>query len=1435
MKRYMSVPCFLVFLLHFTAILFFPGVSEGGFPEEQRFFPVSQQGVHNEADLVVMSIEKGRVVWCEKDPQNGSMSLKFFNGKDVVTLDTYSSDDWDMVSRSWPVAIAFDDCVIYREPDFKGDWYRWLVHDPKKWAPDEPLVSDSLNIVADGNQAVWVRHLYAKETDTQAESTQLRMHTCGSGTTTTLSDTIHGDSFQLNEGQVAWTETREPATGIWSTGEVTTEIWVHDSAGSRKVWECNYPEFCDFEPPGNDAIQRFLRDWQHPNTQAGLNGGVLAMRLENRESGKYGVLIHKIGSGASSSYYAGSGRYATILARDGYVLWTHYDEFGAVANILIYDVSTGDIRSLPYDDRLLRDNYVMDAGTVLYNDGASIYLYDIAKDSRALIDSGRDLSGSGLYFRRGRVVVSETVGNDLVINYFQRLEPATEIGRFPKGELASGLWLDDKGHAWWGIKHSATIIKCEDPALGTGFDRDLFTWNPVAGKTIQITPTNEINDVFLNSPHRSGTLAWVGLRHTPRCGDGLGPEGKYQLYLGGSVFPYISGNIKFKDGNGKSLTLPDLKLDFKWGMQNSNTTDSISLYTDANGHFRVIPPFTKQAEASGSFTITLKDKQGWVEVQHPDPNNNNQPVTVSFETAPFGFRQSATVKLTINLTNTSAFRNPNIGTANQARLDDLAQIYFYTHQAAEFASDKLKLTLDDALPAEIRAFSSVSGVYHTTRSPEFINLEAKGSILKDPDWPNNREWHEFGHHIMADSSLGGDNKMPAPRLTPTVKVDMDDNRNNVFNEASIAGWSIPSGQASYIKEVPYTFNSGIDVNHVGYANSTTTDSLIEGFAEFMSLLIADNMTTETHPEVYKWAGGNTNLEALHQAWNWSEEFAVASLLWDLYDDHVDSYSLWGLTLDDRIDLTLDQLWKRINAPNIQDMKDVYDALSDLNIDNDNDGIGDIDEIFIAHGFFADTNPSNKQYDKGEEVGRAAYDRQVTGYVNVLVDNTLLFDNGNGVYDPYQATANPSGDRNLTYERIRVPGQTNRRKLPLLDNSFIEMSFIDSDNGEPVSDITLEVNLNYDDPYSEYDDTYTVSMAGNGNMPIYMPQLPASATIVARADGYEDSDPFILSTDQYWQALETGAENIASHTFTLKPVPSYFLGLTIEGEGFGSVTSQPAGIDCGNDCSSKFPAGSEVTLVASAEAGSRFAGWGGYCSSCGTQPSCPLQPSADLDCTARFDIARNQPPVIESFEADVLTGEAPLTVSFNCKGNDPDGTVAEFRWDVDGNGTTDEISQDGYLRHTYIAAGTYAAACLLVDDQGSATTSNELTITVSDTTGGVAAGIGNDGKPDTSDKRCFIATAAYGSYLEPHVKVLRAFRDNYLLSNTPGRWFVKKYYAYSPPLARLIASHESLRIVTRAALTPLVWIIEYPLAAVLLVSGLVVLIVVRKNKDRIRTA
>jgi len=69
--------------------------------------------------------------------------------------------------------------------------------------------------------------------------------------------------------------------------------------------------------------------------------------------------------------------------------------------------------------------------------------------------------------------------------------------------------------------------------------------------------------------------------------------------------------------------------------------------------------------------------------------------------------------------------------------------------------------------------------------------------------------------------------------------------------------------------------------------------------------------------------------------------------------------------------------------------------------------------------------------------------------------------------------------------------------------------------------------------------------------------------------------------------------------------------------------------------------------------------------------------------------------------------------------------------------------------------------------------------------------------------CFIATAAYGSPLHPYVRILRDFRDKFLMSNKLGREFVELYYKYSPFVANFIAKHKALKVIAQINRLPLV--------------------------------
>ena len=80
-------------------------------------------------------------------------------------------------------------------------------------------------------------------------------------------------------------------------------------------------------------------------------------------------------------------------------------------------------------------------------------------------------------------------------------------------------------------------------------------------------------------------------------------------------------------------------------------------------------------------------------------------------------------------------------------------------------------------------------------------------------------------------------------------------------------------------------------------------------------------------------------------------------------------------------------------------------------------------------------------------------------------------------------------------------------------------------------------------------------------------------------------------------------------------------------------------------------------------------------------------------------------------------------------------------------------------------------------------------------------------PPDGEGGCFIATAAYGSYLDSHVETLRDFRDSYLVTNPVGQALVSAYYKLSPPVAEFIDEHPALKPVVRVGLLPAVGLSE----------------------------
>jgi hypothetical protein len=440
------------------------------------------------------------------------------------------------------------------------------------------------------------------------------------------------------------------------------------------------------------------------------------------------------------------------------------------------------------------------------------------------------------------------------------------------------------------------------------------------------------------------------------------------------------------------------------------------------------------------------------------------------------------------------------------RLDDMANIYFRTKQAVDFATDELNVTLDEDLPVDVNTYSMSGTLYLPGRTSIFITAAFSQSAYVERNDPNlndigpmNAEWHEFFHHLMEDTIT-----IPRREVTST--------------------------------------------NHGGYANPSTRDSWSEGYAEFWTLVLKDHQGLRW-PDIYDGFG---SFEYNRAAWavtplgHSREEFAVASLLWDLYDSDADHFTkdvfftppglpdIWAsseITSDDHLDLTLAQMWDVIGSTKYTALRDVYDVYEafraagygqgdvDFDGDIDHDGVldlTDLDELFVLHGFFADTDDDYHDRE-GAAVGRAAY-----------------------------------GARPDRRNQPRVPGANLRIDIRDL-------------HGAPLPGGTLVVDVDF--PDDSYDYTYeTILDHATGNLvyfelPVYDHGLEVSeglplagpenesvvtATVHAEVAGVSSEEQFSFDHVAYWNAVVSTTEDYAmAYTFSVD-VHRVYLPLILRG-------------------------------------------------------------------------------------------------------------------------------------------------------------------------------------------------------------------------------------------------------------------------------------------------
>jgi len=318
----------------------------------------------------------------------------------------------------------------------------------------------------------------------------------------------------------------------------------------------------------------------------------------------------------------------------------------------------------------------------------------------------------------------------------------------------------------------------------------------------------------------------------------------------------------------------------------------------------------------GNFTMQTRTNErgeySFTNMPYPHEYNMTVPLQDSFVDIR-NFNDSATFvyESSVNVNTPSVEHNI---TLTNTPLAEASVIYYYIKQAQSFFTNALTFVFDHEMPEDVYIFGN-GGTFHST-NPDMIEINAQDSAVNSTNMPDNRERHEFSHHVMYDAY-----EMMPPEC------------GGVFN-------------------------------HRGWNNPSTSDSWCEGFAEFTPLVISD-YSNETNPWMYS-AGDGIDLEANWRAgdgWPFygsAEELAVASLLWDFYDSDATYAAYNNRHDDDNVSITMNEMWSIMSASHnltvhydgdpenryIYYVNDLYDALSSANVtDQEN-----IDDVFEAHGF-----------------------------------------------------------------------------------------------------------------------------------------------------------------------------------------------------------------------------------------------------------------------------------------------------------------------------------------------------------------------------------------------------------------------------------------------------------------------------------------------------
>ena len=541
----------------------------------------------------------------------------------------------------------------------------------------------------------------------------------------------------------------------------------------------------------------------------------------------------------------------------------------------------------------------------------------------------------------------------------------------------------------------------------------------------------------------------------------------YEMNNAKSECVRLKGGVKgaVTDGQGRAMPYVKLTLEFE-----GKTYDA---YADKDGKFEIksveglIPDDKKPPEASLTVYMTYwRSGKNYINMV-----GVNTPIT--YLTKKFKLKASGDLNQNIDF-NLNAPRNTqkwNDGDVeyssdnNIAALIHYAVVYHYTADAVEFSLTTLKANIDYKLPVDV--FIDGVKTYYSPANSDIV-IGDSDAVSWSTNRPKNREYHEFSHHIM-------------------------------YSE--YGAW--PDGRSE----------SGVK-NHWGYLNPNTGDSYLEGFAEFMALIMSEYIKDpDTQPaDVY---AGFGSMEDNYRTWDnrgRSEEFAVCGVLWDLHDKKNEE--------NDTVSLTFEEMWPVLKVKR-KNFYEYYQAFKKAFPDKA-DGI---DRIFIMHGFFADKTFGNRKRDGFEPYidspppsNNSKYDlgEYFVDYGANLSDAEIHFESGDVI------------GRAADYNR------TNRSMAGEIPNAFIKV---------PDTQVQYyKVKVHYNNPSQGQDYEYITEV--RQGLVYLMPRpgnVDATLTVTPDSQDYSTEKPYVINNLEYVRKINAAPDDQGyadTHAFALKPTGTH---------------------------------------------------------------------------------------------------------------------------------------------------------------------------------------------------------------------------------------------------------------------------------------------------------